>query len=770
MLQLTVLLAGMLDASAKGPAIPHPAGAGQTSPTAEQWLGWRGLDRQGRSNAPTGPLHWSAQENIRWKTAIPGLGHSSPIVTDQSVYVTTAYHDEGGVLSRSTMALLEYGCVLLSTVLLVGFLGWRCAVAEDLTRTRLTRLTVLMLLTGAIGGIVMLGENLFNFERCEIRAWIASSFCVSLCLILCGVTQLDCGRRTRTWALVLLGWGVFVCLAAPCKDHAFRGSVLSHSSTVMLILGGCPLTAGLFFLLPHHRPPASTIPMPAQAANGARHRRKKRILGWLGVICGLACLAGIGRVMAGHPMIEHYSPAESAHVPVLTGPLLWADGAIFCLCAFGWFSRRRRFATNMLIIAGAALSGLIILVAVAEQVIARSSYLTYHLGVPRFQTLLGAWSLWVWLGVAVLAALGVLLKRNWLARVPGNITLMALQISIILLATVYSVQTNYLSRKVAFVRAVACLDRHSGAVRWICTGLPGPRGKCHRDNSAATPTPVTDGRRIFAYFGSAGAMCVSADGQKLWTSRELPYENAYGVATSPLLCDDRIIVSSESRLGAYLAALDLQTGQVLWKIDRQTELLHSGNNRTPVLKTIAGQPTILIWSAEQLCGYHPEDGRRLWRQAVAPVGGDQVAGIVSDRERLYLADMKLVQALDQRQLGNGPDAHVWQRKLRGPNCASPLLVNGLLYLVSDNGVAHCLDARTGAVLWQQRLKGRYYSSPVALGGNVYFCNLKGATTVISAGRVYHELRINDLGEPIHASGAAVDGLLFLRTKNHVFCF
>jgi outer membrane protein assembly factor BamB len=150
-----------------------------------------------------------------------------------------------------------------------------------------------------------------------------------------------------------------------------------------------------------------------------------------------------------------------------------------------------------------------------------------------------------------------------------------------------------------------------------------------------------------------------------------------------------------------------------------------------------------------------------------------VCSPVSDGAVAYLADPTRVRAIT---LPQRPSARVakkaevrWDRRLRGPNVTSPVVCGGLMFCVSDSGQAACLDAASGEVLWQEDLPGQYFSSPVAAGGFIYFTNSDGHTSVWTCERAPKLVAENNLGEPVYASHAAVDGRLLIRTTDHLYC-
>jgi len=331
-----------------------------------------------------------------------------------------------------------------------------------------------------------------------------------------------------------------------------------------------------------------------------------------------------------------------------------------------------------------------------------------------------------------------------------------------------------------FARAIVCLDRDTGAAKWTREGLRGPHPPMSHRNSPATPTPVADAERVYAWFGSAGAMCTDMEGKLLWANTEVPFDDVHGVGASPILADGLLIIPGTQPDAPYIAALDVATGKRVWTTELRPWPGGEGQARTPAIATVNGKKLLLVWAWEGtqkegcLRALDLRSGNEFRRFPVA-THNEQVASVVSDGDLLYLASSKEVLALGLAKLSRGEEplaALVWTStlKCRGQLVASPVLCNGLLFVVAAHRDAHCLDARTGELLWSQQLNGRgCMASPIAAGGAVYFPDVSGKTTVVAAERKFRKIAENDLGEPIWASPAPVRGRLYIRTTGHLWC-
>ena len=337
-------------------------------------------------------------------------------------------------------------------------------------------------------------------------------------------------------------------------------------------------------------------------------------------------------------------------------------------------------------------------------------------------------------------------------------------------ATLGFVIATVLAPRSGWVHAVAAVDRDSGEVRWIREGPTAARATVHRANSPATPTAVVDAERIVAYFGSPGLMAVSPAGRLLWTNRDVPFQSMYGVGASPVVAAGAVLVSSFTPAGPYLAAVDAATGRERWRTARPDVHPEFGDSRTPLLMTIQGRPTVIVWGQDELAGHDAATGRLLWQYAHGANQrmGSMVTSILGNGDRLFLPLENGMIALSAARLAAGSDPVVWASRGGSSALTTPVLYEGHIYAVSAAGVATCTEATTGTVLWRARLAGQYHSSPVAVARRVYFTNEAGTTTVVAAAPAFEVLAENDIGEAVVATLAPVDGTLYIRGQHHLF--
>jgi outer membrane protein assembly factor BamB len=319
---------------------------------------------------------------------------------------------------------------------------------------------------------------------------------------------------------------------------------------------------------------------------------------------------------------------------------------------------------------------------------------------------------------------------------------------------------------------VYCYHRGDGRQLWHTRlfGSAQPEG-LFPPGGMAVPTPATDGKHVFALFGTGDLVCLDWQGQPVWI-RSLaeeygPFRNRWGMAASPVLVGDRLIVLVDHWGESYLLAADAGTGANRWKTKRDASV----NWTSPLAIKIKDQTQIIVAGPYRVQGYDAGDGTELWTvqglkmQCIpTPVPWGDVVYAVSGRKGDTLA---IRPAGGKGELTN---THViWKTPRGAPYVPSPLCHDGLYYLVDDEGIATCLEAATGKRLWQERLRGRFHASLVAGDGKVYYAAMDGTVSVVQAGPTFNLLARNKLGEGIVASPALSGRQIFIRGEKHLFC-
>ncbi len=287
-------------------------------------------------------------------------------------------------------------------------------------------------------------------------------------------------------------------------------------------------------------------------------------------------------------------------------------------------------------------------------------------------------------------------------------------------------------------------------------------------NSWASPTPVVEGDRIYVHFGTDGTAAVTTDGKVLWKQR-FEYQSQHGAGGSPVVYGDLLIFSCDGSDAAFVVALDKHTGKVKWKTDRRFPADQAYT--TPLVIRAGDRDQLISVGAYRAAAYDPLNGKEIWRVSYAD-GFSNVPRPVFAHGLVYIAtgfQQPSLLAVRTDGTGDVTKTHVaWKLGRGAPLTPSPLAVGDELYVVTDGGIATCLDARTGATVWQQRLGGTYSASPVFAGGSIYFPAEQGVTTVIAPGRVFRRLATNRLDGALLASMAVVDGSFFVRTDSSLY--
>ena len=320
---------------------------------------------------------------------------------------------------------------------------------------------------------------------------------------------------------------------------------------------------------------------------------------------------------------------------------------------------------------------------------------------------------------------------------------------------------------------VLALDPKQGDILWDVEAME-PQGeeapRIHRKNSHASPTPIAHGERIYVHFGHRGTACLDLNGKVLWRQTSLTYRPVHGNGGSPILVDGRLIFSIDGASQTKVVALDARTGEVAWQADRRSTATKKFSFSTPLAITIEGRTQVISPGSDVVSAYDAQTGEEIWRVRYdgysvipRPVYGHGLVFICTGYNRPSLL------AIDPTGGGDVTDTHVrWTVKKGVPHTSSLLLVEGELYMVSDRGVASCLDARTGDVHWTERVDGNYSASPFYAEGRIYLQNEAGDTTVLQAGKEFQSVAKSALKERSLASYAAGEKALYIRTAGHLY--
>lgn len=326
---------------------------------------------------------------------------------------------------------------------------------------------------------------------------------------------------------------------------------------------------------------------------------------------------------------------------------------------------------------------------------------------------------------------------------------------------------------------VLCVDRRTGAIQWnseVHRQVPGPM---RRQNSYATPTPVCDGKQVYAVFYDGTAVAVNFAGELVWKNSEMKFYSLHGLGASPTLSGDVLIMPfdgssrEEQRLGwkipwekAVVIAYDTTTGTVRWKGRR-------GESRVGHVTPILAEDGELLISAggDRVQGFDAASGERIW--SIYSQGEGVTPSPVLGNGLIYTSsgfEEPTIRAIRLGGQGDVTKTHIaWEQKRGVPALASPLYVAPHLYTITRDNILHCIDAKTGDIVWVERLQGVHSASPVFADGRIYILSEEGVTRVIRPGDEYVELARNDLEEKCAASMAVSQGQFFIRSAENLFC-
>jgi outer membrane protein assembly factor BamB len=295
-------------------------------------------------------------------------------------------------------------------------------------------------------------------------------------------------------------------------------------------------------------------------------------------------------------------------------------------------------------------------------------------------------------------------------------------------------------------------------------------------NSFASPTPAIEEGRVYVSWGSFGLACLdTATGDVVWSRRDLECNHYRGPGSSPVLFDNMLIQDYDGYDFQYVVALDKRTGDTIWRTDRRNVYETDNGDlkkafATPVIIDVEGRPQLISPAAQATFAYDPYTGEELWYVRY-PQHSSATRPLFANGLLFMSTGFSKAQMIAVRPTGSGDvtETHVvWSEPKQMPSKPSPLLVGDRLYVISDDGVASCLEAATGKRVWTARVGGNYSASPIYANGRIYLFSAEGKTTVFAPGSDYEPLAENQLDDGFMASPAVADGALFLRTQTHLY--
>ena len=344
--------------------------------------------------------------------------------------------------------------------------------------------------------------------------------------------------------------------------------------------------------------------------------------------------------------------------------------------------------------------------------------------------------------------------------------------------------------------ATLCIDRRTGKILWRRTVAPEQIEKVHEISSPAGSTPVTDGERVYVYFGSYGLVCYDLNGNLKWERRLPMPENPYGAVASPIIAGELLVLNHQGK-EAYLLGVNRRDGRTVWKTDR-SKFQYGWS--TPVHWRHDGIDELVVLGGDfkpdqRLMAYNLADGAERWWVGGLPpcgkstpvIGGGllflaapdiilETAAETRNPERaaqIYANNQARVMAVRPGGKGEVNQTNIaWSERKGVPGVPSPLYYNGRLYTFQNGGIVFSRVATTGELVYSGRMgaPGYYYSSPVAADNKVYIASEEGVVVVLEAGEQLKILATTKLVGAILATPALADGNIYVRTENYLYAF
>ena len=323
-------------------------------------------------------------------------------------------------------------------------------------------------------------------------------------------------------------------------------------------------------------------------------------------------------------------------------------------------------------------------------------------------------------------------------------------------------------------RALYCFDAHTGERLWRRT--PPALEQQHAEElvvpeltGLGAPTPATDGKRVFALFGTGELLCADFEGKHLWHKRFDVSQNRYGHASSPVVYGDVVLLlldqDDEEGAQSALLALSVKDGREVWRADRQVPSSWS----TPIVINAGAREEIITAAAPAVIAYDPADGNELWRADC--LGGDVGPSPTFAAGMVFAANVySNLAAIRPGGSGDVTATHVaWTAQDSLPDTCSPVSDGKLVWILASEGILTCLDAATGEFIWEHEFGMRFLSSPTLVGDRLYLLSETGAAFVIRAGSQFEQLSRSQIGEYTACCPAFVDNRIYIRGDGHLFC-
>jgi outer membrane protein assembly factor BamB len=307
----------------------------------------------------------------------------------------------------------------------------------------------------------------------------------------------------------------------------------------------------------------------------------------------------------------------------------------------------------------------------------------------------------------------------------------------------------------------------------------------HKFNSYGSPTPVLEPGRVYITFGSPGTACLdTTTGKVLWERRDFVCNHFRGAGSSPIIYKDKILMNFDGSDHQFVVALDKNTGKTAWRTERSIDykdLTPDGKPEaegdwrkafsTPVVGDFGHGPEMISLGSKAIYAYDPDTGKEFWRVENRTCHSGSATPVVQGNLIVTPMGFSKGEVLAIKVGENGIATQkdiLWKVSRNAPNKPSVILMEDLLFMIDDAGIASCLEANSGTEVWRERIGGNYSASPIYANGRIYFFSEEGKATVVAASREFKKLASCEIGDGFMATPAVADNVLILRSRTHLY--
>ena len=314
-------------------------------------------------------------------------------------------------------------------------------------------------------------------------------------------------------------------------------------------------------------------------------------------------------------------------------------------------------------------------------------------------------------------------------------------------------------------RELYCFDLETGKILWTgkanqIKNSPATPPKVTDDTGLAAATVATDGRRVYAIFGTGDIVCFDMDGKRLWAKNNGVPQNHYGHSSSIIAYRNLLYIQYDQRRSAKIMALDTKTGKTVWSTDRKVKISWA----SPVLVNTGKRMELILCSDPLVVSYNPFSGKELW--SIKCLSGEVGPSAAYSNGIVFAANeyAKLVAI----RLGETPEV-IWENDEVLPDVASPVATKDYVFAAASYGSVVCMDAQTGEQYWGHDYDEGFYASPVINGGKLYLLDISGIMHVVAVDKTFKTIAKNNLGEAVYSTPAFAENKILIRGDNHLYC-